>query len=208
MGKIRSVTKMTDNRFLNMYHLDAENRLGGDVNYYVASRASEAAQMKLVKKDDTPDGVAIYSLYGEKRDRIVLVHQYRYAIDDYIYEFPAGLVEKKEDYHDAAVRELREETGLKLELLNVPGYMEKPLYTTIGMTDECCAMVYGYASGTICTDGEEDSEEIEVVLVDRKEAKRILKEEKVAMTCAYMLMHFIASEDPFYFLKCDEDRDI
>lgn len=90
--------------------------------------------MKLAKKDDTPDGVAIYSLYGEKRDRIVLVHQYRYAIDDYIYEFPAGLVEKKEDYHDAAVRELREETGLKLELLNVPGYMEKPLYTTIGMT--------------------------------------------------------------------------
>ena len=76
------------------------------------------------------------------------------------------------------------------------------------MTDECCAKVYGYASGTICTDGEEDGEEIEVVLVDRKEAKRILKEEKVAMMCAYMLMHFIASEDPFYFLKCDEDRDI
>ena len=105
MGKIRSVTKMTENRFLNMYHLDAENRLGGNVNYYVASRASEATQMKLVKKDDTPDGVAIYSLYGEKRDRIVLVHQYRYAIDDYIYEFPAGLVEKKEDFVEFSVQD-------------------------------------------------------------------------------------------------------
>ena len=63
------------------------------------------------------------------------------------------------------------------------------------------AMVYGYASGTICTDGEEDSEEIEVVLVDRKEAKRILKEEKVAMMCAYMLMHFLKDEDPFEFLN-------
>ena len=50
MGLIRSVTKMTDNRFLNMYYLNAENRLGGDVNYYVASRASEAGQMKLAKK--------------------------------------------------------------------------------------------------------------------------------------------------------------
>ena len=208
MGKIRSVTKMTDNRFLNMYYLNAENRLGGDVNYYVASRAPEADQMKLARRDDTPDGVAIYSLYGEKKDRVVLVHQYRYAIDDYIYEFPAGLVEKSEDYHSAAVRELREETGLHLELLDVPAYLEKPLYTTIGMTDECCSMVYGYASGNVSTEGEEDSEEIEVVLVDRKEAKRILKEEKVAMMCAYMLMHFIASEDPFYFLKCDEDRDI
>ena len=69
MGKIRSVKKMTDNRFLNMYYLDAENRLGGDVNYYVASRATDAAQMKLSQKDSEPDGVAIYSLYGEKRDK-------------------------------------------------------------------------------------------------------------------------------------------
>lgn len=208
MGKIRSVTKMTDNRFLNMYYLNAENRLGGDVNYYVASRASQADQMKLKRRDEDPDGVAIYSLYGEKKDKIVLVHQYRYAIDDYIYEFPAGLVEKGEDYHDAAIRELKEETGLKLEPLKVPDYMERPWYTTIGMTDECCSMVYGYASGDISTEGEEDSEEIEVVIVDREEARRILKEEKVAMMCAYMLMHFIASPDPFYFLKSDEDRNV
>ena len=208
MSKIRSVTKMTENPFLNMYYLDAENRLGGDVNYYVASRASSVEEMKLVKKDHRPDGVAIYSLYGEKRDRIVLVRQYRYAIDDYIYEFPAGLVEKSEDYCSAAIRELREETGLNLEPLKVPEYLEKPTYTTIGMTDECCSMVYGYASGTVSTEGEEDSEEIEVVLADRKEAKRILEEENVAMMCAYMLMHFVASPDPFYFLKCDEDRDI
>ena len=208
MGKIRSVTKMTDNRFLNMYYLNAENKLGGDVNYYVASRAASVEDMKLSKNHENPDGVAIYSLYGEKKDRIVLVRQYRYAIDDFIYEFPAGLVEKGEDFHSAAIRELKEETGLTLEPLQVPEYFEKPLYTTIGMTDECCSMVYGYASGEISTEGEEDSEEIEVVLVDRKEAKRILTEEKVSIMCAYMLMHFIGSEDPFYFLKCDEDRDI
>ena len=62
-------------------------------------------------------------------------------------------------------------------------------------------MVYGYASGEISTEGEEDSEEIEVVLVDRKEARRILKEEKVAMMCAYMLMHFLKEEEPFGFLQ-------
>lgn len=63
-------------------------------------------------------------------------------------------MEKNEDYHSAAIRELREETGLKLEPLQVSSYMEKPLYTTIGMTDECCSMVYGYASGEISTEGE------------------------------------------------------
>ena len=44
--------------------------------------------------------------------------------------------------------------------------------------------------------------EIQVVLADREECKRILKEENVAIMCAYMLMHFIASEgDPLAFLN-------
>ena len=79
------------------------------------------------------------------------------------------------------------------------GY-EKPYYTTIGMTDECCGTVFGYADGQISTDALEDSEEIEVVLADRKEVRRILREERVAVVCSYMLMHFLHEEDPFAFL--------
>ena len=47
----------------------------------------------------------------------------------------------------------------------------------------------------------EESEEIEVVLADRTEVARILREENVAIMCAYQLMHFLKNEDPFYFLK-------
>ena len=36
-----------------------------------------------------------------------LVCQYRYTIGDYIYEFPAGLVEPNEEFHEGAVREMR-----------------------------------------------------------------------------------------------------
>ena len=52
------------------------------------------------------------------------------------------------------------------------------------MTDESCATVYGYASGEISKAAQEDSEEIEIVLADRTEVKRILKEERVAIMCA------------------------
>lgn len=132
---------------------------------------------------------------------MVLVRQYRYTIDDYIYELPAGLVEEGEDYHLAAVREMKEETGLTLHPLTVEERYERPFFTTIGMTDESCAAVYGYVEGTICDSFQEDSEEIEVVLADRKEAARILQEENAAIMCAYHLMHFLHDEDVFDFLR-------
>lgn len=205
MGKIHNVEKLTDNRFVNLYHVDATSVHNTPVSYFVASRARNISDMKLNTKKNSPDGVIIYSIYGEKRDKVVLIRQYRYSIGNYIYEFPAGLVEPGENFHEGAVRELYEETGLKLTTLKVDEAYEKPYFTTIGMTDESCATVYGYASGEISAAAQEDTEEIEVVIADREEVRRILKEENVAIMCAYMLMHFLEDDEPFAFLKLKED---
>lgn len=201
MGKIHSVEKLTDNRFVNLYGVKATSIHNTPVNYFVASRARSIGELKLKTRKNTPDGVIIYSVYGEKRDQVVLVRQYRYTLGDYIYEFPAGLVEPGEDYHESAVRELFEETGLSLKPIHVEEAFEKPYFTTVGMTDESCATVYGYADGAISKAAQEDSEEIEVVLADKEEIRRILREENVAIMCAYMLMHFLKDEEPFGFLK-------
>lgn len=200
MGKIHHVEKMTDNRFVNLYHVDATSVHNTPVSYYVASRAKDVDSMKIMTGKNDPDGVIIYSLYGEKHDKVVLIRQYRYTVGDYIYEFPAGLVEPGEDFHEGAVREMYEETGLTFEPLHPDPAYEKAFFTTDGLTDESCATVYGYASGEISKEAQEDSEEIEVVLADRDEVRRILKEERVAIMCAYMLMHFLKDEEPFDFL--------
>ncbi|WP_394925799.1 NUDIX hydrolase [uncultured Robinsoniella sp.] len=202
MSRIRHIDKLTDSRHLNLYELEARNRLGNPVDYFVASRAKEIDNLKISTHNLEPDGVIIYSLYGDKKDKVILIRQYRYAIDGYIYEFPAGLVDPGEDYRTAGARELKEETGLDFHSVKVDEMYEKPYFTTIGMTDECCATVYGFATGEISKDGLEDNEDIEVIIADREEVRRILKEERVAIMCAYMLMHFLKDQDdPFAFLK-------
>lgn len=62
-------------------------------------------------KIKAPDWVSIMV----ERDGMCLVEkQFRYGANDYVEEFPCGMVEKDEDPLDAVVRELEEETGIKL----------------------------------------------------------------------------------------------
>lgn len=202
-NRILSIEKKTDNHFLNMYDLHYENKVGGQGLYHIASRARSIEGLKMKTRQNKPDGVIIYSIYGEQHDRMVLVRQYRFSIDGYIYELPAGLVDEGETYAQAGARELKEETGLDFQPLEVNEMFHKPFFTTVGMTDESCATVYGYATGTVSREGLEDNEELEVILADRAEVTRILKEENVSMNCSYLMMHFLhhTEEDPFYFLR-------
>ena len=200
MDRVLGVKRQTNNRFLNLYELDAVFRDGSRAPYYVASRRKDANSIKAVTHDNHADGVILYGVYGEEKDKVVLIRQFRYPINGYVYEFPAGLVEPGEDMLDAGVREMQEETGLEFRPVEAGAY-SRPFFTTIGMTDESCGTVYGYCSGTPSVAGQEGTEDIQVVLADRDECKRILREENVAIMCAYMLMHFIASEgDPLAFL--------
>ncbi len=202
MSGIGKVTQVTHNSHLNFYEIEAIRRDGGSFPYYAASRAANVQEMKLSGALHA-DGVMIYALYRgqDEIQRVVLVRQYRYPVGDYVYEFPAGLVEQGEDFHEAAVRELHEETGLKLEPLHPDPMYERDYFSTDGMTDESCSIVYGWCSGTPGTDFEEETEDLQVVLADREMVREILREKKTALPTAYQLMHFLHDDDPFAFLE-------
>ena len=204
MDRVKGIKKLTDNRYLNLYEMDARFRDGTCAPYYVASRRKGIDDLKAVTHDNQTDGVILYGVHGASRDKLVLIRQFRYPINGYVYEFPAGLVEPGEDAVQAGIREMYEETGLAFSPVE-SGAFSRPFFTTVGMTDESCAMVFGYCSGTPSNEHQEGSEDIQVILADRAECLRILKEENVAIMCAYMMMHFVTSEgDPLAFLNHKE----
>ena len=200
MSKVGKIIKRSDTPYLNFYEFEAVYRNGRTAPYYVASRAKSVDKLKAVSGRNRADGVILYGIYGEDKDHVVLIRQFRYPLGDYVYEFPAGLVEEGEDILEAGIREMYEETGLTFTPKE-GGDRSRPFFTTIGMTDESCSTVFGYCSGTPNNRHQEVSEDIQVIIADKDECRRILREENVALMCAYMLMHFISSEgDPLKFL--------
>ncbi len=201
MAIIDNIKRLTENRFLSMYQVDGHNSKGHISHYMVASRAKGIDELQISTGKNKADAVIIYAVLKDDPSKVVLVRQYRYSVNTWVYEMPAGLVDEGETYRQAAVRELHEETGLIFEPIDADEMYEAPRYTTVGMTDESCATVFGYASGSISDKYLEKSEEIQVVIADKEECRRVLKEERVSLNCAYSLSHFLYDERPFAFLE-------
>ncbi|WP_251859505.1 NUDIX hydrolase [Clostridium sp. Marseille-Q2269] len=77
-----------------------------------------------------PGAVAIVAYKDEKK--LLLIKQFRKAIDKEIFEIPAGKIEKGEEAKNSALRELEEETGYKAENIE---YLGK-IVTSPGFSDE------------------------------------------------------------------------
>jgi ADP-ribose pyrophosphatase len=64
--------------------------------------------------------------------RVVLIRQYRYPVDQPVWELPAGRIDPGESALEGARRELEEETGLRAARIEPMGVF----YTTPGFCDE------------------------------------------------------------------------
>ena len=99
--------------------------------------------------------------------QILLIKQYRYAAEDFLYEVPAGRLDPNESPLDCARRELLEETGCTAERI-------EPLYTfftTPGFIDE---RIHGFMA-TGLTFGESKREADEFMTVETMTLSRSLE---------------------------------
>jgi ADP-ribose pyrophosphatase len=121
-----------------------------------------------------PGAVAIIALTPE--GKIVMVEQYRKALEKSIVEIPAGKLEPGEEPIITAARELEEETGYGCEELE----HLISFYTSPGFADE---LVHLYIAKNITRIDEarelDEDEFVELLEVTVEEALGLLKEKKI-----------------------------
>ncbi len=106
--------------------------------------------------------------------RLILIRQYRYSIDRFIWELPAGSLKPGEDPRLGAARECEEEVGL------VPGTLDEigELFPTPGFCDEwmkfyrCTGLTPPPPDSTAAQD---EDEVIEPATFDVDEVRRMIK---------------------------------
>ncbi|MBS3734770.1 MAG: NUDIX hydrolase [Phycisphaerae bacterium] len=90
--------------------------------------------------------------------RIVLIRNYRFAVDERLWELPAGMLEADEDPADCAARELAEETGHAAGAITRLGQF----YSAPGTMDE---VMHAYLA-TDLTAGPQNLERYEEITVE------------------------------------------
>jgi ADP-ribose pyrophosphatase len=114
-----------------------------------------------------------------------LIRQYRYAIDDYILEAPAGALEKGEEPLAAAGRELIEETGFTAQTIDPRGF----IITTPGYTDEKIFLFEARGLSPSHQFEKDEDEVIEVLDVPMKDLNYMIRDGAIIDAKTICLIH-------------------
>ena len=96
-SKVYKIEKIAGTKFLSYYDLSYKNKNGKEKSWSAVSRAdTKDYEKRLFEKSNQRDAVLI-GAYHIDMQKLVLVKQFRVPLNDYIYEIPAGLIDKGED---------------------------------------------------------------------------------------------------------------
>lgn len=186
--KIKKLTQLVKTPFLNFYDCEYENKVGDKKHWMIASRKDDDTlrAQYFNQKEEQIDAVIVVA-HHETTKELVLIRQFRVPLNDYIYELPAGLIDSDEEPMEAAIREMKEETGLTLTQID-EGKSRLCTYLSAGMTEESAALIYGACIGEVSKDYLEADEDIMPILVSKEKAREILKSTEKIDIKAYMVL--------------------
>lgn len=126
------------------------------------------------KREIVEHGGAVAIVAINDENEVVLVKQFRKAIEKVIWEIPAGKLEIGENPKDCAIRELKEETGYSAENMK----LIHKFYTSAGFSNQ---KIYIFlATGLTAGDNNfDDDEDLEVHKIDLEEAYNMISRNEI-----------------------------
>jgi len=167
--KFIGIKKVHEGRFITSYEAEYETELGNRKIYEMSSRDKNITSLEDLQRQKCDAVILIVT--SADGNKILLNKEYRMAVGDFAYNFPAGLIDEGETIEVAATRELWEETGLKLVKIDEILPMS---YSGVGLTNEKSSVVIGTAEGDFAP-STSDEEELEARWYTKEEVRELIK---------------------------------
>ena len=176
----QGIRKVHEGKFITRYDVDYVTAEGNPKTYEIISRNRNIQTLEDLQ-NKTPNAVVMI-LTDESGELILVNREYRMAMAQWIYNFPAGLIDPGESPEESARRELREETGLRI--VRIDDVLDNS-YSAVGFSNERNVCVFGIAEGEF-RKSTSDAEEITPGWYTKEEIKQLLRTEPfAARTQAY-----------------------
>lgn len=174
--KLINVTQLTNERFLNLYTLEYEHE-GKMIKWTLASRNKPDTLTCVTGKDKADTVCIIPKIKVDGKEYLVMTREFRQPIGDYVYSFPAGLVEDGEDPLTCCARELQEEIGAE-EIAEI-NKLTDVCYNSEGMTDES-VVIYEVVVTKLGQQNLQDHEDIKTLFIPMEEVEEFIQGKRLS----------------------------
>ena len=164
-------------------YIETEYKLRNDETKIYESVVRKQTEINSKTMGHHTTNAVVMIVLNTEHTKMLINKEFRLSVNDWVYNLPAGLIDKGESVEEELRRELKEETGLDVVRIirTLPAS-----FCSIGESNTTTILSYIEATGTLHNDGN-PVEEIEPLWIDKGIARDLLKSDRITSRTQVLL---------------------